>query len=244
MQIAFPRNPETKNEGTKGIIEMNGDSSAAASSSRQREVTAAEKGPFIKYLFLIFASPPLFQFMQALYFSVFCLPSIFLTPILKKSADALYGWPHSALTNSACGTPLSFHFRALKMQMQLGHTIFLGINLQALSFSVLCLLFFFLLLLHWPQRPSNQSSFDNRKSLTLEGVSCPPARQVVCQLAQLLETMKRIVMCRNESKTTQFACAFLSPIFIPRTNTHTLVYIFICIYILVLDSKGSLSTMG
>ena len=90
--------------------------------------------------------------------------------------------------------------------------------------------FIFLLLLHWPQRPSNQSSFDNRKSLTLEGVSCPPARQVVCQLAKLLETMKRIVMCRNESKTSQFACAFLSPIFILRTNTHTSVYFHLYIY--------------
>ena len=29
MQIAFPRNPETKNELGRGIIEMNGDSSVA-----------------------------------------------------------------------------------------------------------------------------------------------------------------------------------------------------------------------
>ena len=177
MQIAFPRNPETKNEGTKGIIEMNGDSSAAGSSSRQREVTSAAQEPFIKYVspFLNFCIPsPI-----SVYISI-CLLSFFnfFAPSPQYQCRCNYGWPHTA-----CGTPLSFHFRALKMQMQLGHTIFLGINLQALSFSVLCLLLFFLLLLHWPQRPSNQSSFDNRKSLTLEGVSCPPARQAVCQLA-------------------------------------------------------------
>ena len=44
-------------------------------------------------------------------------------------------------------------------------------------------------------------------------------------------TMKRIIMCRNESKTTQFACAFLSPIFIPRS-------IHFHLYILVSVSKG------
>ena len=140
--------------------------------------------------------------------------------------------------------PTVFPFSSLKNANAIGTHNFFRDQLIGVVFFCPLPSFIFLLLLHWPQRPSNQSSFDNRKSLTLEGVSCPPARQVVCQLAQLLETMKRIVMCRNESKTSQFACAFLSPIFIPRTNTHTLVYIFICIYILVLDSKGSLSTMG
>ena len=140
--------------------------------------------------------------------------------------------------------PTVFPFSSLKNANAIGTHNFFRDQLIGVVFFCPLPSFIFLLLLHWPQRPSNQSSFDNRKSLTLEGVSCPPARQVVCQLAQLLETMKRIVMCRNESKTSQFACAFLSPIFIPRTNTHTLVYIFICIYILVLDSKGSLSIMG